>query len=432
MHFVMETSPSPSAPFTPEQTAWINGFMAGLASCGRVVLPTEMGGGATAKPSSGGHSVGGFSKDNPFPAPMKVNRLLNGEGSIKDTRHFEFDLTGSGLTYEVGDALGVCPSNWPEYVEELIKALGFKGDESVPLPSGGSAPTREAFLKHYDITKPSRNFIEAVAQRSNSPNLKRLLDPSVSGDLSKYLWGREVIDLLLEFPAAKFTPAEFVSFMKKLAPRLYSIASSIKAHPNQVHLTVAIVRYEAVGRKRKGVCSTFMAERVEAGKPAPVFMHSNKNFRLPSDPNRPIILIGPGTGIAPFRAFLEDRRATGAKGKNWVYFGDQHYKSDFLYREEFEAMMKDGFLTKLSTAFSRDQAEKIYVQNRMTEEGAEFFKWLEEGAHVYVCGDASRMAKDVDVALNQLIEKHGGKTTEEAAAYVAKLKSEKRYQRDVY
>jgi sulfite reductase (NADPH) flavoprotein alpha-component len=273
----MPTSPVPNAPFTPEQTAWINGFMAGLASCGRVILPGETGAPAPAKDS---HAVGGFSKDKPFPAPLRVNRSLNGEGSAKDTRHFEFDLAGSGLTYEVGDALGVCPTNWPEYVEEVIKALGFKGDETVALTGGGSATVRDAFTAHFDITKPSRNFIEAVAQRSDSPNLKRLLDPQVSGDLSKYLWGREVIDLLLEFPAAKFTPAEFLSFMKKLAPRLYSIASSIKAHPNSVHLTVAIVRYEAVGRKRKGVCSTYMAERVEKDKPAPVFMHSNKNFRL--------------------------------------------------------------------------------------------------------------------------------------------------------
>jgi sulfite reductase (NADPH) flavoprotein alpha-component len=240
----MSTSPSSdlfkNSPFNSEQTAWINGFMAGLASCGYAILPSD--GSAPAGKIAGDHP-GGFSKDNPFPAALLVNRVLNGEGSGKDTRHFEIGLEGSGLTYEVGDALGVCPTNWSEYVEDLIKALGFKGDESVPLPNGANAPLREAFTVHYDITKPSKTFVENVAKRANSPNLLRLLDASMSGDLSKYLWGREVIDLISEFPAAKFTPVEFVGQLKKLVPRLYSIAYIIKAHPNQVQLTDAIVRY---------------------------------------------------------------------------------------------------------------------------------------------------------------------------------------------
>jgi len=272
-----------------------------------------------------------------------------------------------------------------------------------------------------------------LSERSGDAELKSLLDPARRADLDKFLDGREVIDFLLNFPSIKFTPADFVALLSRLQPRLYSIASSLKAHPGEVHLTVAVVRYERHGRRRQGVCSTFLAERAEINRtPLSVFVQTSHGFRLPSDGDRPVIMIGPGTGIAPFRAFLEERRAIGANGRNWLFFGDQCQAHDFLYCEELEAMLAGGTLTRLDTAFSRDQSEKIYVQHRMLENAGGFWTWLEDGAHVYVCGDAKRMAKDVDAALHEVIRMAGGKSPEQAAEYVQKLKIEKRYQRDVY
>src|SRR5262249_12465055 len=242
----------------------------------------------------------------------------------------------------------------------------------------------------------------------------------------------EIIDLLIEFPRARFAPRELVGLLKKLQPRLYSIASSPRAHAHQAHLTVGIVRYESRGRARKGVCSCFLAERAQNGTPVRVFVQANNRFRPPRDAARPIIMVGPGTGIAPFRAFLQERRATGATGRNWLFFGDQHAATDFLYREELEAMVKDGLLTRLDTAFSRDQEQKIYVQHRLRENAKEIFDWLEQGAHFYVCGDAKRMAADVEAALRQLIQRGGERTEAEAEQYIQRLKTENRYQRDVY
>jgi sulfite reductase (NADPH) flavoprotein alpha-component len=256
--------------------------------------------------------------------------------------------------------------------------------------------------------------------------------PDANGELTKFLWGREVIDLLLTYPSASFSPIEFVKLLKKLSPRLYSISSSPKAHPGQVHLTINILRFESLGRRRKGVCSTFIAERVETGAPVPVFVHTNRNFRPPTNPDTPMIMVGPGTGIAPFRAFLHERKAIGGKGRNWLFFGDQRAATDFMYREELESLQREGVLNRLDTAFSRDQAQKIYVQHRMEEQGKQLFAWLEAGAHFYVCGDAKRMAKDVDAMLHEIIETQGGSTPEQAVEYVNRLKIQKRYQRDVY
>ena len=248
---------------------------------------------------------------------------------------------------------------------------------------------------------------------------------------SRYLWGRELLDLLLAFPTVKFTPGEFIGLLRKLQPRLYSISSSPKAHPGEVHLTVAAVRYESHGRKRKGVCSTFLSDRVGPDSPVPVFVHSNQAFRPPPG-DKPMIMVGPGTGIAPFRAFLEDRQATGAKGQNWLFFGDQKSATDFLYRDELEGYFRDGLLTRLDLAWSREQAGKVYVQDKMRAQAHELYAWLEAGAGFYVCGDASRMAKDVEVALQTVIQQAGGKSQEQALGYVNRLKSEKRYLRDVY
>ena len=373
-----------------------------------------------------------YSRTNPFPARLITNRKLTGVDSGKDTRHFEISLQDSGLTYEVGDALGVIPQNCPALVDEIIRALGCDGEEGVTEPSGKETSLRSALLRNYQITKPGSSLLQPIADKAGDEELKSLLEPSRKADLDKFLYGREVIDVLLRCGAAKFAPKEFVGLLAKLQPRLYSISSSPKAHPGEVHLTIAAVRYESHGRARKGVCSTFLADRVEADTPVPVFVQTSHGFRIPADGSKPIIMIGPGTGIAPFRAFLEERRAIGATGKNWLFFGDQKAASDFLYREQLEGMLAEGLLTRLDTAFSRDQAEKIYVQTRMLEQAAELWRWLEDGAHLYVCGDAKRMAKDVDAALHEIIQNAGGKTADEAKAYVAKLKSDKRYQRDVY
>lgn len=374
-----------------------------------------------------------WSRNNPFPAVLKTNRRLNKEGSAKDTRHFEIVLDGSGLSYEVGDALGVMPKNDPVLVEELLASVGCNGDEPVKDASGKDSTLHEALLSTYVITQPPPSFIKAAAEKSNNAELLALLAPDKKKDLDAWLWGKDIVDIVRACPGAKFTAVEFTGFLRKLQPRLYSISSSPKAHPGEVHLTVGAVRYENSGRTKKGVASCWLADRVILNdSPVPVFIQTSHGFRLPSELEKPVIMVGPGTGIAPFRAFLEERKATGATGKNWLFFGDQCKATDFLYDDELTAMQADGCLTRLDLAFSRDQKEKIYVQTRMLENAAELWKWLEEGAHFYVCGDAKRMAKDVDAALLEVIEKAGGKTKEQAAEYVAKLKTDKRYQRDVY
>jgi sulfite reductase (NADPH) flavoprotein alpha-component len=373
-----------------------------------------------------------YDRKNPFPAPLRTNRKLNGEGSEKDTRHFEIVLAGSGIGYEAGDALGVVPSNCPGLVEELLNALGHSGDETVTGGDGNQISQRDALLCHYEITRIPQPLLRAVAEQTSDEHLQKLLVPGVNGELTRFLWGREIIDLLLAHPAAKFSPGDFAGLLRKLPPRLYSISSSPEAHEGQVHLTVAVVRYNSLGRDRKGVCSTFLAERVPARDSVSIYVHKNRGFRPPPDGGRPMIMVGPGTGIAPFRAFLEQRRETGAKGRNWLFFGDQHAATDFLYRDELEAMMCRGTLTRLDVAFSRDQEQKVYVQHRMIEHAKELYAWLEEGAHFYVCGDASRMAKDVDKALHEIVQIAGAKTADESASYVKQLQAEKRYQRDVY
>ncbi len=373
-----------------------------------------------------------YSRKNPFPAKLKTNRKLTAEGSAKDTRHFEIDLADSGLAYEVGDSLGVFPTNNPALVEEILGVLGFSGEEQVPDPNGNIVSIREALTKSYVITEKDKKLLAAIAEKDpTAAHFAPMTTPEGKADLEAYVHGREVIDPLLSHPAAKFTPEEFVKCLRKLQPRLYSIASSQKAHTSEVHLTVAAVRYESHGRKREGVCSTFLSDRADNAH-VPVFVHTAKHFRVPEDLNTPVIMVGPGTGIAPFMAFLQERKVSGATGKNWLFFGDQKSETDFLYREELEAWQQEGVLHKLSTAFSRDQAEKIYVQHRMLEAAEELFGWLEQGAFFYICGDASRMAKDVDAALHKLVETAGGKSPEEAAAYVEELKKSKRYRKDVY
>ncbi len=375
----------------------------------------------------------GYTRKNPFLARLLVNRKLSGEGSEKDTRHYEICLQGSELTYEVGDALGIVPTNAPELVDEILKALGYDGEEEVSSPEGEKIPIRLALLREYQIRAPHLEFLNAMAEQDAADQyLKELINADVRTELDKFLWGREIIDFLVESPGLNFDPEEFVSLLKRLQPRLYSIASSLKAHPEEVHLTVDTVRYEIHGRKRKGVCSNFLAERAGREMPVPVFIQVSKHFRVPENGDRPIIMVGPGTGIAPFRAFLEERKATGAKGGNWLFFGAQKSSCDFFYKEELQSYQSEGVLTRFDTAFSRDQAYKIYVQTRMLEKAKELWDWLEQGAHFYVCGDASRMAKDVDKALHEIVKIAGDRSDEAAGEYIQKLKSDKRYQRDVY
>ena len=375
-----------------------------------------------------------YSRKNPFPGRIVTNRVLSLPGSGKEIRHFEVSLAGSGLKYETGDSLGVYPDNDPALVEETIAALSATGEETVPGNDGAPVTLRQALSRHYQITQPSKQFLEAMAAHSEGSSVLRelLADPARKADVEKHVYGMEVIDFLLTHPSVHFTPEEFVKLLRKLQPRLYSISSSPRAYPDEAHLTVATVKYETHGRRRKGVASTFLAERADHPTTVPLFFHSAKHFRLPEDGTLPVIMVGPGTGIAPFRAFLQDRKASGATGKNWLFFGDQKAAYDYLYREELEAMQRDGLLTRLDVAFSRDQEEKVYVQHRMLENAVELYQWLEAGAHFYVCGDASRMAKDVDAALHKIVETAGGKTSEEAAAYVEALKKAKRYKRDVY
>jgi sulfite reductase (NADPH) flavoprotein alpha-component len=377
-----------------------------------------------------GASKPAYGKSNPFPAKLLKNVLLNKPGSGKEVRHYEIALNGSGLTYEAGDALGVVPVNCPELVDDLLEALKAKPDENVKF-GDNIMSLREALTHHFDVNKPSQELLAAVAKAAPQSELAALLAPEKRDDLKKWLWGRHVIDLLELLPAP-LPVAEFIPLLKKLAPRLYSISSSPKAHPGEVHLTVGAVRYESHGRVRKGVASTFLADRVGDAEFVKVFVQPSHGFKPPANGDTPMIMVGPGTGIAPFRAFLEERQATGAKGKNWLFFGDQKKDTDFLYDELLTDWQKSGFLTRLDLAFSRDQEQKIYVQDRMMENAAELWAWLEAGAHFYVCGDASRMAKDVDAALHKVVETIGGKSADEAKAYVAKLKSDKRYQRDVY
>ncbi len=384
----------------------------------------------SAAPATANTSTEGWSKKNPFPAKLITNRRLSGEGSGKDVRHFEISLADSGLTYEVGDALGVYPANCPQLVGEILATLGCDGEEAVKV-ADGETPLRLALTQHFDITRPSAELLAAVAQRAPDAEFAPLLDPLRKDELRKWLYGREIIDVL-GMLNAPFRPAEVVALLKKLAPRLYSISSSLKTHADEVHLTIAAVRYQSHGRARKGVASTFLADRAGDGGKVPVFVQASHGFKPPTSGDTPMIMVGPGTGIAPFRAFLEERLAMGAKGRNWLFFGDQRRATDFLYQDQLEGWLKDGHLTRLDLAFSRDQAEKIYVQSRMLESAAELWAWLEDGAHFYVCGDASRMAKDVDAALHAVIEKAGGKSADEAKAYIDRLKSEKRYQRDVY
>ena len=380
-----------------------------------------------------------YSKDHPFPARIVENRLLTKPGSAKETRHFAVSLAGSGLRYKAGDSLGVYPSNRPADVAEILGLLGASGEEPVSpamLKLTEPISLRDALGSRLALAGPTRKIVETIAAKATNADEKAksagLLLPETKEILATYLDEREYTDLLAEYPSAKLTPQEFVDHLRKLMPRLYSVASSPKVHPNEVHLTVAVVRYVTNHRERFGVCSTFLAERVPVGStPMSVFV-SHSHFGPPDDGAKDAIMVGPGTGIAPFRAFVQDRIANGATGRNWVFFGDQHRATDFLYEEEWTSWLAQGKIARIDTAFSRDQSSKVYVQDRMRENAAGLWSWIKGGAYFYVCGDAKRMAKDVDTALLDVVAQQGGMDAAASAEFVKQLKKEKRYQRDVY
>lgn len=373
-----------------------------------------------------------YSKKHPFPASVLENIRLTGRGSTKDVRHIELSIEDSGLRYEPGDALGVMPSNWPERVAALMESTGLAPNATVPGADGVETTLEGALLHHYEITTLTRPFLEKYAELSGSHELTELLKEENRSRLRDFLDGREIIDVVRRYPVPGISADRFVAMLRKLPPRLYSIASSPNANPDEVHLTVGVVRYESHGMERQGVASTFLADRVAEDGRVPVYVDSNPNFRLPEDPDVPIVMVGPGTGVAPFRAFLAEREASGAKGRNWLFFGDRNFHTDFLYQREWLAHRKNGLLSRIDVAFSRDEGGKAYVQHRMLEQGRALYAWLEEGAHFYVCGDAQRMAADVHEALLSVVAKEGGCDRERAEDYVRNLQASKRYQRDVY
>jgi sulfite reductase (NADPH) flavoprotein alpha-component len=370
-----------------------------------------------------------WNRKNPYPATLSVNQLLSGSNSDKEIRHYEFDLADSGITYEAGDALNVMPINDPLLVEALLSRLSIEPDLVI---DGQDQPVGDLLTHKYEISTPSRNMIAAIEQSAGDEMLTHVVKHGDKETLADFLWGKDTLDLLTINPQVSFSIDEFIKLLKPLQHRAYSISSSPKAHPTSVHLTVASVRWRSEDRDHRGVCSTFLADRVETKSKAGIFVSPNKAFRVPANDDAPVIMVGPGTGVAPFRAFLEERQARQAAGKNWLFFGDQTKADDFIYQQQLTEMYDSGLLTRFDTAFSRDQKDKVYVQHKMVEHGEELFKWLQTGAYFYVCGDATRMAKDVDKALADIVANQGAMSSDKATEYVNNLKREKRYLRDVY
>lgn len=410
--------------FEPKAAEWINGILSRLPSKSEATHLSKMNGDV----KHNGHAVAPLhNKNNPFRAKLLERIKLNGKGSDKETFHYELSIDGSGLTYEPGDSVGVFGINSQRVVLELINALSLNPDELVEV--GNEKNILEHFLtRYYEISTLSRDVVVNYNKYAQSPKLEALLSDVDS--LKEYLYGRDVIDLVEEYPA-KLTSAELFGVLRKLQPRLYSISSSPNVHPDEIHITVAAVRYNN-SRYKEGVCSTFLADRIGDEDFVNIYIEKNPEFKLPLNPEVPVIMVGPGTGMAPFRSFLEERSALGGKSKNWLFFGDRHFTTDFLYQTELQQFHKKGLLTKLNVAFSRDTDKKVYVQHKMLEHSRELFQWLEEGAHFYVCGDMKNMWNDVNKTLTHIIAKEGGLTPEKAEEYLKNLKKAKRYQVDVY
>ncbi|MEC2077773.1 sulfite reductase subunit alpha [Metabacillus fastidiosus] len=374
-----------------------------------------------------------YSRNNPFQATVLKNINLNRVGSSKETRHIELSLKGSGFSYIPGDTLGIVPVNEQELVESLLAEMKWDEEQVVIInKQGDTLPLREALTTYFEITLLTKKILQQAVEFTDNEALKNLVSVENATELKQYIYGRDLLDMLRDFGPWKFTAQEFVSLLRKIPPRLYSISSSLAAAPDEVHLTIGAVRYTAHGRDRKGVCSVQCAERVSVGDTLPVFIQLNKHFKLPESEEIDIIMVGPGTGIAPFRSFIQERAVNRVSGRSWLFFGDQHSEKDFLYEAELEKYQKEGILTKLDTAFSRDTEKKVYVQHKMLENSKELYQWLQDGAHFYVCGDKEKMAKDVHETLITIIEQEGNISREEAEAQLTAMQKEKRYQRDVY
>lgn len=405
---------------------WLQGVASSLSEGEAVSLPQESAG-------ANNQAVSEYSRTNPFYAEVLENINLNGRGSNKETRHLELSLEGSGLVYEPGDSLGIYPTNDPTLVDELIQTCGWNEEESVTVhKNGDTLPLKEALTSHFEITVLTKPLLQKIAELTKSESLHALLEEGNEEKLKEYIAGRDLVDAARDFGPFEGTAADFTSILRKIPARLYSIASSLKANDEEVHLTIGAVRYDAHGRERQGVCSILCAERLQPGDTLPVYIQHNQNFKLPQDPDAPIIMVGPGTGIAPFRSFMQEREELGANGKSWLFFGDQHFVTDFLYQTEWQKWLKDGVLTKMDVAFSRDTEEKVYVQHQMKKQSKELFEWLEQGAYVYICGDEKHMAHDVHNTLLSIIQEEGAMSKEKAESYLANLQQQKRYQRDVY
>ncbi|WP_127496033.1 assimilatory sulfite reductase (NADPH) flavoprotein subunit [Paenibacillus glycanilyticus] len=416
--------------FEDAAAGWL-AAVSGAVSAAPSAAAAPQGAAVSASPAAAGESE--YSRSNPFMAEVLDSLNLNGRGSDRETRHLELSLEGSGLTYAPGDAVGVYAQNDPALVNDIIALLNWDANEKVVTGKAGeTSALREALLHHYEITVLTKPLLEKAVAFSGNAKFAELVKPENKEELKAYLNGRDLLDLLHDFAPWTLKAADVANLLRKLPPRLYSIASSIEAHPEEVHLTIRKVEYEAHGRDRKGVCSVFVSERLQPGDKLPIFIQQNPNFKPPVSPETPVIMVGPGTGVAPFRAFLEEREESGAEGQTWLFYGDRHFVTDFLYQTDWQRMLKDGVLSKLDVAFSRDTEEKVYVQHRMLENGEELYKWLENGAHVYVCGDEKHMAHDVQSALLTIIGQYGGKSPEDAAAYLSALQEQGRYQRDVY
>ncbi|MCL6361232.1 NADPH-dependent assimilatory sulfite reductase flavoprotein subunit [Pectobacterium polaris] len=369
-----------------------------------------------------------YSKSSPLHATFAVNQKVTGRNSEKDVRHIEIDLGDSGLRYQPGDALGVWFDNDPALVQELLELLWLKGDESVSV-DGKTLPLSQALKSHFELTQNTAPIVEKYAALSRNETLLSLLADKPA--LQQFAQRTPLVDMVRQAPT-ELTAEQLLGLLRPLTPRLYSIASSQAEAESEVHITVGVVRYEYEGRARAGGASSYLADRLSEDDEIRVFIEHNDNFRLPANSDAPVIMIGPGTGIAPFRAFMQQRDADGAEGKNWLFFGNPHFTEDFLYQVEWQRYVKDGLLTNIDLAWSRDQANKVYVQDKLREKGAEVWRWIQDGAHLYVCGDANRMAKDVERALLELIVEHGGMDSEQADEFLSDLRLERRYQRDVY
>lgn len=369
-----------------------------------------------------------YTKEAPLTATLSVNQKITGRNSEKDVRHIEIDLGDSGLRYQPGDALGVWYQNDPQLVKELVELLWLKGDEPVTV-EGKTLPLSEALQWHFELTVNTATIVENYATLTRSESLLPLVGDKAQ--LQQYAAATPIVDMV-RFSPAQLDAEALIGLLRPLTPRLYSIASSQAEVESEVHVTVGVVRYEIEGRARAGGASSFLADRVEEDGEVRVFIEHNDNFRLPANPETPVIMIGPGTGIAPFRAFMQQRAADGAQGKNWLFFGNPHFTEDFLYQVEWQSYVKEGLLTRIDLAWPRDQQQKIYVQDKLREQGAELWRWINDGAHIYVCGDANRMAKDVENTLLEVIAEYGAMDAEAADEFLSELRVERRYQRDVY